>query len=267
MSAAPFLTIVTVVYNDWPGLSRTLESVTPHRSADVEHWIIDGSTDGKIYGHLNGALPERTYLLSEPDAGLYDAMNKGLDRATGRYTLFLNAGDELQPQFSLPAVQHMAGEDNPLLLGYSIEQWGRDGYLRPGLGREPDALAMPAHQATFYPRAYYSSNRYDLSRPIGADGKYTAAAARECGAVFIPVLVCRFELGGRSTRYDRAAIRARFREYASPRVRAQVLVKAAMWALLPQRWFYRLLAAGKFTRLTGRHSFKAGEAPITLLPV
>jgi len=244
-----FLSIVTVVFNDWPGLERTLRSVGIHRGSDVEHWIIDGSSDGQVAVNLAGALPAGTHLLSEPDDGLYDAMNKGLDRAVGDYVLFLNAGDELHPEFTVQAVKDLAGAGGLVLLGYSVEQWGHDYYLRPGIGKEPKALTMPAHQATFYPRSFYATNRYSLVRPIGADGVYTAQAVKTCGAVFVPLIVCRFELGGRSTDYTLKSIRCRFREYRRIRQRVQTLIKGALWLALPRKTFYRLMALGKFTRL------------------
>lgn len=259
----PFLSIVTVVFNDWAGLQRTLNSVAPHRSDDIEHWIIDGSTDGQVRGALEQNRPPRTYLLSEPDDGLYDAMNKGLDRSQGTYVLFLNAGDQLHEDFSLEAARGIADGKEQVLVGYSVERWGNDGYLRPGRGREVDALQMPPHQATFYPRSYYRNHSYDLNRPIGADGAYTVRAVRSCGATFIPILVCQFELGGRSTRYDLAAIRARFHEYRRVRSRAQVLAKGALWVALSQRWFYRLMAWRKFTRVS-ETSIELIEKPIVL---
>jgi putative colanic acid biosynthesis glycosyltransferase len=243
----PFLSIITVVFNDWPGLERTLASVAPHRSAAIEHWIIDGSSDGQVRKALAGHLPARTFLVSEPDDGLYDAMNKGLTRSSGEYALFLNAGDSLHEEFSLDKVVDAA--NGQVILGYSIERWKGDRFLRPGLGRESDALSMPAHQATFYPKRFYAANRYTLTRPIGADGAYTAHAVKAAGATFLPVVVCEFEMGGRSTRYDTATTKARLLECRTNADRAKIHIKRVLWVVLPQDLFYRFLARGKFTRL------------------
>lgn len=246
-ATSPFLSIITVVYNDWPGLKRTLASVQPHRSEAIEHWIIDGSTDGHVRSALAGKVPPGTYLISESDDGLYDAMNKGLERARGGYALFLNAGDSLHSEFSLQKVKDAA--DDRVILGYSVERWMSDRYLRPGLGRESDVLSMPAHQATFYPRSFYAANRYTLTRPIGADGAYTALAVKAVGSVFLPMVVCEFDMGGRSTRYDAATTRARLSECRTNLDRAKIVLKRALWIVLPQHLFYRYLARGKFTRL------------------
>jgi putative colanic acid biosynthesis glycosyltransferase len=243
-----FLTIITVVYNDWPGLKLTLESALPHHSDEVQHWVIDGSTTSEVRdGMGRGAWPQ-VNLLSEPDQGLYDAMNKGLDRATGEYVLFLNAGDSLHEDFDLKAIRMSA--DGTMLVGYCIQCWNKDEFLHPGIGNERRALAMPAHQATFYPRRFYSKNRYVLNLPCGADGRYTADAAAAVTATFVPAIVCRFALGGRSTSYgDLKFLMVRYREAPVPSTAAKLALKAVLWRVLPRAVFFRMLAYKKFTRL------------------
>ncbi len=89
------LSIITINYNDATGLERTIKSVQNQSASDFEHLIIDGnSSDGSV------DLIERTkehysYWISEPDHGIYDAMNKGIRHASGEYLLFLNSGDTL----------------------------------------------------------------------------------------------------------------------------------------------------------------------------
>jgi glycosyltransferase involved in cell wall biosynthesis len=85
--------IITVNYNDKQGLQKTIESVIIQDFKDYEFIIIDGdSTDGSrdvIKNHGNAI----TKFISEPDKGIYNAMNKGIKMATGSYLLFLNSGD------------------------------------------------------------------------------------------------------------------------------------------------------------------------------
>lgn len=87
--------IITINYNNRNGLKRTLDSVTSQTSKDFEWVVIDGgSTDGSR--ELIGQNKENmTYWCSEPDEGIYHAMNKGVNNAHGDYCLFLNSGDEL----------------------------------------------------------------------------------------------------------------------------------------------------------------------------
>jgi putative colanic acid biosynthesis glycosyltransferase len=263
------LTVVTVVFQDWPGLAETVSSAAALRREGVEHWVIDGSRDGSVTAHADELAATGVHLLSEPDAGIYDAMNKGLDRATGDYVVFMNAGDTFDSGFSLEGWQAQAAQfPGRLLLGYSVERWEQDAYLRPGLGRESRALQMPAHPATFYPREFYATNRYTLDRPIGADGAYTGLAARLVGAAFIPILVCQFELGGRSSSYDRSALRYRYSEYKSARARLKITTKAVLWRVLPRASFYRTLARGKYTRLGDAPArLRESSLPLTSRPV
>ncbi len=261
--ARPVLTVVTVVYNDWPGLARTLESVWRlPLGSDVEHWVIDGGTDGEVASRRAEIAAMGSHSLHEPDAGLYDAMNKGIERAHGDYVLFINAGDLIDDEFSVNVLRPFLGSGR-VLVGYSVERWGNDLYLRPGLGMESRALEMPPHQSTFYPRTFYERARYALDRPLGADGQYTARAVQCVGALFIGAVVCEFEIGGRSTTYTLAAVITRWKEQSSARARVKTLSKAVMWRVLPRSVFYRMLARGKFTRIGAR---PAGiiSAPIEL---
>lgn len=94
-------TIVTCTYNAEAVLQRTLDSVMKQTYCNIEHLIIDGVSNDKTltmvkaYQHKNdvGESAHEIVVFSEPDHGLYDAMNKGVGRATGDYLIFLNAGD------------------------------------------------------------------------------------------------------------------------------------------------------------------------------
>lgn len=93
------ISIITVTYNAEATLERTLQSVAQQTHPDVEHLIIDGaSTDRTL--EIARQYPH-AIVFSEPDKGLYDAMNKGLQRATGDYLCFLNAGDKLHSKETL----------------------------------------------------------------------------------------------------------------------------------------------------------------------
>jgi glycosyltransferase involved in cell wall biosynthesis len=85
--------IITVNYNDALGLERTISSVVSQDFLEIEYLIIDGgSTDASLKVIENNAH-KISYWVSEPDNGIYHAMNKGIRQATGRYLMFLNSGD------------------------------------------------------------------------------------------------------------------------------------------------------------------------------
>ena len=92
------VSIVTITYNAARTLQRTLDSVACQTYADIEHLIIDGASKDDtlaIAERYQSQSRHTVVVRSEPDRGLYDAMNKGLQKATGEYLVFLNAGDSL----------------------------------------------------------------------------------------------------------------------------------------------------------------------------
>ena len=89
------LSIITINYNNLEGLKKTVTSVVNQTWQDFEYIIIDGgSTDGSA-AYIESQSKQIDYWVSEPDKGIYNAMNKGISRASGEYLLFLNSGDEL----------------------------------------------------------------------------------------------------------------------------------------------------------------------------
>ena len=107
------LSIITINRNNAVGLQRTMESVYTQRYTDVEYIVIDGaSTDDSVSVIQSYAAKEvkpALKWLSEPDTGIYKAMNKGLGLATGEYCLFLNSGDCLSETGVLEKVVPLLG--------------------------------------------------------------------------------------------------------------------------------------------------------------
>lgn len=115
-------TIVTCTYNAAPVLQRTLDSVLSQKYADVEHLILDGlSKDDTIRMALDykqrsdkAGNDHEVVVISEKDGGLYDAMNKGIRRATGDYIVFLNAGDTFPNSETLETIVASIGDGETL---------------------------------------------------------------------------------------------------------------------------------------------------------
>lgn len=94
-SYKPTLSVITVVYNNVRDIERTLLSVLGQTYPCIEYIVIDGgSTDGTLE-ILERYRNRLAVLVSKPDRGIYDAMNKGLEKASGDYVLFMNSGDEI----------------------------------------------------------------------------------------------------------------------------------------------------------------------------
>lgn len=118
------LTIITINYNNAPGLQKTMESVMAQTSKEFEYIVVDGaSADGstKIIEQINPLFTQQFKWISESDSGIYNAMNKGISMATGDYVHFLNSGDWLVDEY---VVENMLKALTPacdILLGNVIQ--------------------------------------------------------------------------------------------------------------------------------------------------
>ena len=113
------ITVVTITYNAAAVLQRTLDSMLQQTWPYVEHVVVDGASKdntvkmAEAYQTVVAAThPDwRVKIQSEPDGGLYDAMNKGLERTTGDYVVFMNAGDCFHDAQTLQTVATNADRD------------------------------------------------------------------------------------------------------------------------------------------------------------
>lgn len=95
------ISIITITYNAENVLTPTMKSLSTQTYRDFEHIIVDGASKDNTLQTARNHAGKNLRILSEPDKGLYDAMNKGIDIARGKYLLFLNAGDTFHDKDSL----------------------------------------------------------------------------------------------------------------------------------------------------------------------
>ncbi len=113
MDGRPLISVITITYNAADTLPLTMESVGEQTFKDFEHIVIDGaSTDDTITIARKMGTPALR-IVSEKDKGLYDAMNKGIKFARGRYLLFLNSGDKFHAADTLKAYAEAIESKNP----------------------------------------------------------------------------------------------------------------------------------------------------------
>ena len=108
----PLFSIITVTWNAADVIAPTIQSVQRQTSSDYEMLIIDGASTDDTLALVRRASIASLRVFSEPDKGLYDAMNKGITRARGRYLIFLNAGDRFADDTVLARIA-MLTADNP----------------------------------------------------------------------------------------------------------------------------------------------------------
>lgn len=171
----PKLSIITVNFNNDAGLRRTLESVKNQNLSNVEFIIIDGGSSDKSLAFIHEHKNIVTTFVSEPDNGIYDAMNKGIRMATGDYLLFLNSGDHFYNEHSLNENRFHLGDAD--IICFDIEMVNQQ---KKFVKRHPDNINMSylmedtfAHQSTCIKRSLFATvGFYDTSLKIVADWKF-----------------------------------------------------------------------------------------------
>lgn len=202
------LSIITVNYNNLEGFRKTAESVVAQTFRDYEWIIIDGgSTDGSR--ELIEQYAEHiAYWVSEPDKGIYNAMNKGLRQAKGDWLQFLNSGDELseatilEEVFALPMEGDVMYGDNYCTLDGKVV--GKKVYPEE-ISLYYFYLCTINHQAAFYRRDVFEGLEYDERFRISADIALNCSLVyRNKRFVHIPLFVVRYDISGISSEKQQA---------------------------------------------------------------
>ena len=113
----PLFSIITITYNASKELPATMCSVAEQTFRDFEHLIIDGASKDDTVGIAEKMATPNLLIYSEPDKGLYDAMNKGLRKAKGKYLIFLNAGDAFHDKNVLMLMSQVVSDDTDIIYG------------------------------------------------------------------------------------------------------------------------------------------------------
>ena len=114
------ISIITVNYNDKDGLEKTIKSVLNQENTVFEYLVIDGNSADGSKDVIEKYKDKIDYWVSEPDSGIYNAMNKGILAATGDYLLFLNSGDWLYENDSIANVDKLILESKDIYFGNAI---------------------------------------------------------------------------------------------------------------------------------------------------
>ena len=213
----PSLSVITIVYNNVRDIERTIRSVIDQTYPHIEYIIIDGkSTDGTV-DVIKRYAEHLAYWVSEPDKGIYDAMNKGLDRATGDYVLFMNSGDEI---YARDTVEQVFASDSHADIYYGETEMFDDNWESLGLRRH----AIPAqfnwrsfrfgmnisHQAIYVRRSI--ADHYDTRYRLSSDIDWVIQAAKKATKIVnTHRLVAKYLVGGMSKKHHWQSLKERFR--------------------------------------------------------
>ena len=231
-------TVITITYNAQQVLDRTLQSVLHQTYEDVEHLIIDGASKDNTLAIAeaykqqsdDSGCGHKVIIKSEPDHGIYDAMNKGLSQAMGDYVVFMNAGDFFPSADTLEQIarrcklNEQPSEELPAVLYGNTDIVDSEGsYLRPRRLQPPAVLTwrsfrhgmLVCHQA-FYARIDIAKNTpFDLRYRYSADVDWCIRVMQEGERASLPLyninmVVANYTEEGATTIHHRASLRERF---------------------------------------------------------
>ena len=167
------ISIITVAYNNKFGLEETIKSVIGQSYKDFEFIIIDGGSNDGTKELLESYSTKIDYWISEPDKGIYNAMNKGIAKAAGQYLIFMNSGDRFSsPDILEKIAPHFGNED--IIYGnayYELEDRKKYEYRIPSKITVGSLLKEPiCHQSAFFRKELFEKyGLYDEKNKIASD--------------------------------------------------------------------------------------------------
>lgn len=216
----PKLSVITIVFNNVDAIERTMLSVLNQTFPAIEYIIIDGASTDGTKERIEKYRDRLAHFVSEPDKGLYDAMNKGLALASGDYVLFMNSGDELYAPDTVasvfataPAADIYYGETEMF-----NEHWHSLGQRRH---QAPENLNWKSfkygmnvsHQAIYIKRSL--TEPYDLRYRYSADIDWILKALKRASHVVnTHQYVAKYLVGGISKQKHRESLKERFRIFS-----------------------------------------------------
>jgi len=194
--------IITINYNNCDGLRKTIESVISQSYKDYEFIVIDGgSTDGSR-DIIEQHSCHIDYWVSEPDKGVYNAMNKGIRQAKGDYLNFMNSGDTFYDSNVLASIDKALG-DYDIIVGKEFHQNPKTGesattFLPARISMVTFFVSYLPHQSGFIKRSLFKDFQYDENLHIVGDWKFymQQIVCHERTVKLTDIVVSRREQGG-----------------------------------------------------------------------
>jgi glycosyltransferase involved in cell wall biosynthesis len=204
--APPLISVVTASFNSAATIERTIRSVISQSFRDFEYLVVDGGSSDGTVGILQGFGEQIDYWYSEPDQGIYDAWNKGLRLARGRWIAFLGADDEYLPGALANYARLLAGHDDGTLHYVSSRvALIRDGRRFRTVGKpwqwpKFSRYMCVSHVGSLHHRGLFEQyGEFDPAYRITGDYELLLRARGNLRTAFLPTTTAQMAYGGVST--------------------------------------------------------------------
>jgi len=216
----PRFSVITVTYNAEKVLEKTLQSVISQTYKEWEYIIIDGASKDSTLSIAENYKEQITKIISEPDKGLYDAMNKGITAASGDYVCFLNAGDVFHSEDTLQRIVESNKADTlpDIIYGETAIVNEQREFLHMRRLKTPEKLTwksfkqgmLVCHQAFFAKRTI--AEPFDLSYRFSADFDWCIRVMKKASTLHnTRITVIDYLDEGLTTQNHKASLKERFR--------------------------------------------------------
>ena len=214
----PLVSIVTVVFNGVDVIEKTVMSIINQKYSDIQYIIIDGNSTDKTVDLIKKYDKSIAFWISEPDKGLYDAMNKSLQYATGDYVWFVNAGDEIYSSDTLKTVIENMPGDSDFIYGQTmiisrerIEKGLRRHKVPESISWKSFCMGMlVCHQSMIIKRRLVES--FNLGYKYCADFDWAIRALKKSSRIHnTGIILSKFLEGGRTSRTLLPGLMERFK--------------------------------------------------------
>lgn len=202
--------IIIPTYNSEKTIKRCLDSIIEQTFSNWEVLVMDGVSTDDTISIAESYLDKRIRIYSEPDQGIYDAMNKGIDKSLGEWLLFLGSDDYLFNSEVLSKVSQQLAKDLDVVYGESESCWSE---MHKGEWNLEKLEANRVHQAIFYNGRFFGQTlRYNLRYPILADYDMNLRwfLNKEYRHKYIPITISHMSEGGVSSHVKDDAFRKDF---------------------------------------------------------
>lgn len=201
-----FFSIIIPTYNSSATIKVCIEILLQQTFTDFEILVIDGLSSDNTRTIVEGITDSRVSFFSEQDSGVYDAMNKGIERADAKWLFFLGSDDFLFNKNVLEDMNVVLHKSSAKFVYGNVEivgdtSWAKDGEIYRGYTSIAELLTFNiSHQSIFYSADIFQYKLYNIKYKVLADHDFNIYCASRYYMQYVPVTVSLFNAGGISSR-------------------------------------------------------------------